>query len=300
MFFENVALKLVSVLCALGFFVFIRGEERSEMRFDIGIAHTPPPQSANRILVKEPPSGIIVILRGPRTQLEALPRDLGAPITLDLSTGHESTIELTPTMVPNLPRGVEVVSIIPSRIDVRWDDVVTRALPVHVPKTGAPATGRKLKGDLAIDPPTITATGPRTIIELMQAARTGTFDLTDLEESERRTMTVDLPPQGVEYNTRNVTVSAEIVREERVLPFQSVRVEVVGAPKATTRPETVKVTVSGPTELVSEVEADQIVPRVELPADTDFSKPNSVLAKVLLDIPGTKVTIVPDKVLVKW
>ncbi|MBK8940297.1 MAG: hypothetical protein IPM79_22450 [Polyangiaceae bacterium] len=105
---ENAGLKLVSLLCALGFFVFIRGAERAEMRFEVGIAHTVPPETAHRILVKEPPTGISVTLRGPRTQLEALPRNLDT-ITLDLSTGHESVIELTPNMIPNLPRGVEVV-----------------------------------------------------------------------------------------------------------------------------------------------------------------------------------------------
>jgi YbbR domain-containing protein len=297
--FENVGLKLISVLCALGFFVFIRGSERAEMRFDVGIAHTVPPESARRILVKEPPTGISVTLRGPRTQLESLPRDLGV-ITLDLSTGHESVIELTSGMLPNLPAGVEVVQLFPARIDVRWDDIVSRSLPIQVTTTGAPAKGHKLSGDLVLDPATVTATGPRTIVELMQSARAGSFDLTDLTQPEERTMTLDLPPQGVEYNTRSVAVFADVVREEKVFPFKAVRVEVVGAPKATTRPETVSVTVSGMADVVSSVEADQIVPRVELPEGVDLGKPGSVMAKVQLDIPNAKVQVEPKEVLVKW
>lgn len=299
MFFENVALKLISVLCAMGFFMFIRGSERDEMRFDVGIAHTVPPDDARRILVKEPPSGVSVTLRGPRTQLESLPRDLGL-ITLDLSTGHEKTIELTPAMVPNLPPGVEVVQLFPSRIDVRWDDIVSRSLPVQVESKGSLQRGYKLKGNLVIEPSTVTATGPRTIVELMQSARAGTFDLTDLHADEERAMTLELPPQGVEYNTRSIGVLAEVVREELVVPFKSVRVEVVGPAKASTRPETVTVTVSGIAETVSAVETGQIVPRVELPEGVDLSKPGSVMAKVLLDIPNTTVTVEPEKVLVKW
>ncbi|NUP11470.1 MAG: YbbR-like domain-containing protein [Polyangiaceae bacterium] len=297
--FENVGLKLISILCALGFFVFIRGSERAEMRFDVGIAHTVPPESARRILVKEPPTGISVTLRGPKTQLESLPRDLGT-ITLDLSTGHESVIELTPSMVPNLPTGVDVVQLFPARIDVRWDDIVSRAIPVTVTASGIPAPGYKLRGDIVMDPPTITATGPRAIIELIQSRSAGTFDLTELSSSEERQLTIELPPQDVEYNTRSVTAIAEIVPDEKEIPFKSVRVEVVGAPKATTRPETVTVKVSGAADVVTAVEADQIVPRVELPEGIDLSKPGSVMAKVLLDIPNTKIEVEPKQVLVKW
>ena len=296
---ENAGLKLVSLLCALGFFVFIRGAERAEMRFEVGIAHTVPPESAHRILVKEPPTGISVTLRGPRTQLEALPRNLDT-ITLDLSTGHESVIELTPNMIPNLPRGVEVVQLFPARIDVRWDDIVSRAIPVQVTTTNTPAKGHRQKGELTIDPPTVTATGPRTIVELMQFARAGSFDLSELDADDERTFTLDLPPQGVEFNTRSVSVTAVIIREERSVPFKAVRVEVVGAPKATTRPETVAVKVSGFPDDVAAVEASQIVPRVELPADIDYTKPGSMMAKVILDIPNVTADVEPKEVLVKW
>ncbi len=299
MFFENMALKLVSLLCALGFFVFIRGSERAEMRFDVGIVHTSPPDSARRILVKEPPTGISVTLRGPRTQLEALPRDLGT-ITLDLSTGHENVIELSPKMIPDLPTGVEVVQLFPQRIEVRWDDIVSRAIPVRVLPTGSPRSGHKLVGELATEPATVTATGPRTIVELMQSASAGSFDLVDLDSTEERTMPLDLPPQGVEYSERSVKVTAQIAREEKVLPFKAVRVEVVGAPKAITRPETVTVKVRGVNEVVSAIEADQIVPHIELPFDIDLTKPGSIMAKVLLDIPNVEVEVEPKEVLVKW
>lgn len=299
MLFENLGLKFVSILCALGFFVFIRGSERAEMRYDVYITHTEPPESARRILVKEPPTGISVTLRGPRTQLESLPRDLGT-ITLDLSTGHEGTIELSPKMIPNLPTGVEVVQLFPSRFEVRWDDVVSHEIPIQVNVKGAPKAGHKLAGELLLEPKTVLATGPRSIVELMQTARAGSFDVTDLDKSEERLLTLDLPPQGVEFGLTHVTVIATVVREEKVLPFKAVRVEVVGMPKATTRPETVTVNVKGDSETVSGVEAAQIVPRVELPEGIDLEKPGSVMAKVILDIPKTQVEVEPKEVLVKW
>lgn len=297
--FDNLGLKFVSLLCAIGFFVFIRGSERAEMRFDVGITHTDPPESAHRILVKEPPTNISVTLRGPRTQLETLPRDLGT-ITLDLSTGHESNIELTAKLIPNLPQGVEVVQLFPQRIEVRWDDVIARDIPISVKATGMPKSGHKMIGDLVVSPTTVTATGPRTLVELLQIARVGNFDLSDLDTTTAQTLPLDLPPQGVEYSVRSVEVTAAVAREEKEVPFKAVRVDIVGAPRAITRPETVTVKIRGIPEIVSAVEVDQIVPYVELPFDVDLSKSDSRRAKVILDIPNVSVEIEPKEVLVKW
>jgi len=84
------------------------------------------------------------------------------------------------------------------------------------------------------------------------------------------------------------------------VPFKAVRVEVVGAPAATTRPETVTVRVKGVGSAVGNIEADQIVPRIELPADIDLKKHGSIMAKVLLTIENVDIEIEPKEVLVKW
>lgn len=301
MFFENVGLKFVSILCAIGFFVFIRGSERAEMRFEVGVEHNQPPDSARRILVQEPPPRISVTLQGPRAQLEALSRDLGTTIRLDLSTGYESVIELTPDMIPNLPTGVKVVQLYPQRIEVRWDDIISRSIPVEQPRSGAPKPGYHLAGQVQTDPSSVIATGPRSIVELLQTARASNFDLSDLDEGrEDRTMKLELPPQGVEYSVTGVRATAEVVREKKTVPFKAVRVEVVGAPKATTRPETVTINIRGYNEIVDLVTTEHVVPRVHLPESVDLTKPNSMMVPVVVDIPDVEVDILPKEVLVKW
>lgn len=297
---ENLGLKFVSLLCAIGFFVFIRGSERAELRFDVGVAHSEPPESARRILVKEPPTEVNVTLRGPRAQIESLRRDLGT-ITLDLSTGHEEVLELTPDMIPNVPPGVEVVQIFPSRIDLRWDDVITRGVPVVTKTHGQVADGRTLVGGVSLDPETIQVTGPRSIIDLMKTVDAATFDVSDLSEgATTRSLGLDEPPQGVTFSAKAVDATVHVVREEKSVKFKAVKVEVVGAPKATTRPETVAIKVRGAAEKVSGLDTEQLVPRVELPADVDLNKRGSRMVKVLLDIPDATVEVEPKEVLVKW
>jgi YbbR domain-containing protein len=298
--FENLSLKLLSLLCAIGFFVFIRGSERAELRFEVGVAHSDPPDSVRRILVKEPPTEISVTLRGPRAQLETLQRDLGT-LTLDFSTGYESVVELKASMLPNLPPGVEVVQMFPSRIDVRWDDVISREIPVQLSVVGQPADGHMISGAVSSVPVNVTATGPRTVVDLLQTARAAAFDISGVTAgNEEQVLALDLPPQGVEYDVQSVRAFAHIVVEEKTVPFKAVRVEVVGAPAATTRPETVTVKVKGAGSAVSSIEADQIVPRVELPQDIDLKKHGSLMAKVLLSIQDVEVDVEPKEVLVKW
>jgi hypothetical protein len=147
----------------------------------------------------------------------------------------------------------------------------------------------------------VMATGPRTIVDLLQTARAAAFDLSDAAAgNEEQVLALDLPPQGVEYDALSVRAVAHIVLEEKTVPFKAVRVEVVGAPNATTRPETVTVKVKGAGTAVSGIEADQIVPRVELPDDIDLKKHGSMMAKVLLTIQDVDVEIEPKEVLVKW
>lgn len=299
-FTENLGLKLVSLLCAIGFFVFIRGSERAERRFDVGVAQDLPPETAHRTLVKDPPSEISVTLSGPRTQIESLPRDLGT-IVLDLSSGRETTVEIKPAMIPNVPPGVKVEQIFPARIEVRWDDVVSREVPVQVGRTGEPEEGFAVKGNPTADPATVVARGPHSIVDLMQFARSAPFDVAGMTEGvHTRVLPLDLPPQGVEYAVPSITASVEVAREERVVPFKAVRVEVVGLPKATTRPEVVTVTVRGAPDAVGGLDPAQIVPRVSLPADVDTSKPGSAMGKVLVDVPNAAAEVQPGEVLVKW
>jgi hypothetical protein len=233
-------------------------------------------------------------------QLESLPRDIGT-VQLDLSTGQEEFVELAPSMIPNLAPGVTVAQIFPSRVEVRWDDVITRELPVQIARTGEPAQGFSVRGAITSIPPAVHVSGPRSVVDLLQVARCASFDVTGLEEGyHARSLALELPPSGVSYVEPSVSATVQIAREERVVPVKGVTVEVVGLPRATTRPEVVTVKLRGAPEVVDGIEPAALVPRVSLPEGVDASKPGSVLAKVVIDVPGVQASTEPAEVLVKW
>ena len=118
----------------------------------------------------------------------------------------------------------------------------------------------------------------------------------------RRTLALDKPPKLVTYDAENVVATVEVARELAKLPMNNLKVEVVGVARATTKPATVNVEIIGTAEDVGAIQADAIVPRVELKASgADTTKPGSAYLDVLVDVPPrVKVEVKPMKVLVKW
>jgi YbbR domain-containing protein len=299
-FFENVGLKIISLICAIGFYAFIHGGERAQRTYAVPVVSLMPPPSVQRVVVKPPPSEIAVTLSGPKSQIDSLTgKDLGT-IQLDLRTGLESTVQIKPSML-SVPPGLTVEQIFPSEIEVRWDDIIRRKLPVQVSRTGEPAPGFIVKGSVVASPESIEATGPRMVIDVIQYARAAPYDVSGLTEGTHpRTLDLEPPPQQVSFSSEQVTATVEIVREERMVPFKNIPVEVIGAPKAVTKPPSVTVKVKGAPDVVNALQTDQIVPRVTLPPDVDLTKPGSRFLPVEVDVAGATADVDPPKVIVKW
>jgi YbbR domain-containing protein len=248
------------------------------------------------------PTEVKVVLRGPRSQLAELrPDDLGS-LQLDLRSGRETNIVLMPSMF-QVPSGLRIEEIHPANIDLRWDDVIVRAVPVQVARTGEPAAGFTVKGTTVIEPPVVSAHGPSSIVDVIQHARAAAFDVTGLTEGVyRRPLALDKPPKLVTYDVENVIATLEITRELSSKQLAKLKVEVVGLPRATTTPGTVSVIVTGVAEDINALTPEAIVPRVEpKAANIDTTHPGgSAYVDVLVDIPRTKVEIRPPKVLLKW
>lgn len=298
---ENLGLKIISLFCALGLFAFIHGAGGDAQRtFSVGVVVIRPPDSANRELLTQPPTEIGITVRGPRSQLDDLrPETLGS-LRLDLRSGRDTRVDLDASMF-SIPAGLTVEQIIPQAIQLKWDDVIERPLPIQVARTGEPAPGLAVKGPIQTEPATVIAHGPRTSLDVMQIARTAPFDVSGMAEGTyRRTLPLDKPPSYVSFDNETIVAVAEIVRELKTAKFK-LKVEVVGVPRATTSPSNVTVTVIGTPEDVNGLLPEAIVPRVEpRSAGADITKPSSAVLDVLVDVPRVKVEIEPKQVLVKW
>ncbi len=301
-FFENVGLKILSLVLAVGFYVFIHGGERAQRRFAVPVVAVVPPDDANRKLVDPPPTEISITVSGPKTQIDALRGTDVGTVQLDLHTGLETTIGIKPELF-TVPAGLTIEEIFPAQIEVRWDDIITRKIPVELRRSGEPTVGFSMRGPIVVKPDTIEATGPRRVVELIQSAQTSPFEIASFEEGSHSTaLDLQPPPPSATYDTDHVTATIELIREEHDVSFDAIPIEVIGQPPTSVgvKPKTVKVTARGMRDVVNALQADSIVPRVELPNDIDWKKPGSRVLPVILTIADAVVKVEPAEVVIKW
>jgi YbbR domain-containing protein len=304
-FTENSRLKAVSLVFAIGLFVYLnRAEEEFDRTFPVGVFSQKPPDSANRELMTQIPPNIYVTLRGSSHALEQLMREDPPLIELDLRDGETQVVRFDETMF-ELPRGVEVLMFDPPTIQLEWQDVVSRSIPVQAALTGTPAEGYVVSGQPLVSPREVVVEGPKRVVEVMQFARLAAFDVTGLTEGEyRRPIAIDAPPPRVHYvGLANITVNVKIARRVSEAKFERLGVEVIGVSNGVTNPRQVEVTVVGPPEVVRALRAEQIVPRADLAAakiDPKKQPHGSAVVPVTVDVGNAETHIQPPTVTVKW
>ncbi|MBN2196809.1 MAG: hypothetical protein JW751_28645 [Polyangiaceae bacterium] len=303
---DNAGLKALSLLFAIGLFVYLnRAQESFDRSFPVGIFVRQPPASANRELMTQIPPNIYVTLRGTTRALEQLLREKPIPpIELDLRDGERRVVTFDASMVV-VPPNVKVTIFDPPSIELEWQDVITRTIPLQAAISGVPAEGYVVQGQPTVDPSAVTVRGPKSMVEVVQFVRLSAFDVSGLGEGVyRRPIAIDAPPQRVTYDgVTSTTVSVRVARRVQEAKFERLPVDVVGVTNASTTPKHVMVTVIGPPEVVRDLRAEQVVPRVDIAtvvADPKDPKHGSATARVTVDIANAEAQIQPPTVNVKW
>lgn len=303
---ENVGLKALSLAFALGLFVYLHGQEDQQQRaVAVNVVLRLPPDGAKRELMSPVPASITLTLRGPARALDRLLQTNIAPVEVDVRDGQKDSIVFDDKMFA-LPADVEIALIDPPSIDLEWQDIVTRQIPVQASITGKPADGFVVSGEPQVDPKEITVRGPVSLVEVMQFARLAAFDVSGLTEGTyRRRIAIDPPPTRVSYiGPQNATVSVPITRRVSEARFEKRPVEVIGMGTGMTMPRTVDVTVVGPPEVVRALRPEQVVPRADLAhvpgLDLKNLKHGSATLKVSVDLAHAEAEVQPPTVNVKW
>jgi hypothetical protein len=301
---ENIGLKALSFSFAIGLFAFLRGQEDEQQRtIPVPVVMRPPPENADRELMTPIPASIHVTLKGSARAIDRLLQNGVPPVEIDLRETRKESIVFEERMF-SLPPDTKVTIIDPRSIELDWEDIATRQIPVQASITGQPAEGYVVKGELDVEPKQITARGPVSVIEVIQFARLAAFDVSGLSEGvHRRRIAIDAPPSRVHYlGPGAATVGVTIARRVSEIKFENRPVEVIGIVGGLTTPRTVDVTVVGPPEIVRALRPEQIVPRVDLTkiAGIDLTKHGSIAAPVGVDIAHAEAELQPPSVNVKW
>jgi hypothetical protein len=293
---ENIGLKLISLVSALLLYSLVHSSQDAQRSMSASLVVTLPPGSANRVLINQLPPQVRLLLRGAPAKLDDLHADdLG--VQADLASTSERFLHLDPKMV-HAPPGVRVETIDPPSIELIWEDIITRDVPIQVGVVGSPAAGFMVKGVPVADPGIVRARGPKSEVLGLQYARAAAFEVNGLTEgSYQRQLLVDTPPPRVTYDMNIVKVTTQIMREVVERPFIKLPVIVVGPAKAKTLPAEVDVRLVCPPEVVRALRPEQVVPRVEV---TLGSAAGSESLPVIVQVDKCEAHVTPSSVIVRW
>lgn len=166
---SNLLLKTLSLLVAVGIWLWVTGEEKLEFSFPAPLVlQNLPGQVA---LAVPPPDQVMVRLRAPEALLRSLAAgDIDARLDLTGLTPGEHQIPITPDRV-RVPFGAEVIKVSPELVTLAAEPRVLREVPVEPRVEGQLPVGYSVVR-VAVDPPRVAVEGPEGAVAALHHAST--------------------------------------------------------------------------------------------------------------------------------
>jgi YbbR domain-containing protein len=298
-FTANLGLKAVAFIAALVLVAYQRSQEDERTRtvpFSVDVQL--PETSKRRELMTAIPPSIRVTVQGSLSALDELSNSSNN-LELDLRKGNVDRVQFAPEGF-RLPPGTRIKTIEPTGLDLEWQNIIEREVPVQTSVTGAVAEGHEVEATSVL-PETVILVGPERLVNVTQSVRVAPFDLNGLASGRyERQLALDPPPDRTNYlDQTSVSVQVAVRRRLVIANFPKVPVEVVGTTSAFVTPQHVDVTVRGTPEIIAALHIELIVPRVDV-SDQDTSKHGSVALPVVVDLSQAEAVIQPPSVKVTW
>jgi diadenylate cyclase len=171
---HNLGLKLIALMLAVGLWLAVARDPVAEVAVDVPIEFHNIPE--NLEISSESIPRAEIRLRGPgRIAHRLQPSDVNAAIELSGLKPGERTFDLTAQQIQH-PKDLEVVQVVPSQFHLLFDARLTRQVAIHPRVVGGFAAGYSIER-IVVEPPTITISGPKQHVEVVEAAITDPLDV---------------------------------------------------------------------------------------------------------------------------
>jgi YbbR domain-containing protein len=171
---HNFWLKVLSLLLATGLWLAISPDQEPAevaVRVPIEFQHVPPQLEISSVTIPEAQ----IRVRGPERLIRDLrSTDIHADLDLTDAKPGDRTFDLTSQQIRH-QRDLHVVQVVPGQVHLSFDLRLTRDVPIHPRVTGNFLAGQQI-ARILVDPETITVTGPKHHVEMMDAATTDQVD----------------------------------------------------------------------------------------------------------------------------
>ncbi|MGH9901610.1 MAG: CdaR family protein [Pyrinomonadaceae bacterium] len=256
--FEEWGLKLLALAITLGLWYGVTSQ-RAPVTISLrGVQlYFMPPDNVE--ISNNPREEVEVTLQGRRNELNDLVvGNLVATVDVSRYKLGERVISLTPeTVSMNLPEGVRIEKIEPSRAPVRLERRVEREVDVKARLEGSPPEGYELLG-VQITPSKVRVRGPESRVNELQSVPTETISLDGQLESLTLPQTaIDIEDRKVVALDQVVTVRVEIDEERIEKRFAGVTVRAANG-GAAVRPASVSVVLRGARSVMEKLRAESL------------------------------------------
>lgn len=253
--FRNIFAKVFSIVFAAGLWLMVNaGERDTEKSLTVPLEWRNLP--SHLVVTGAEVDSVDVQVLGPRTLLGLLNQP---KIVLDLTGMRpgQSSFRIGAERL-SLPRGVRLVRISPSQINLDITRIETRTVPVHLEVQGEPASGYQA-GEMELVPDTVEVTGPAPAVARLESVLTEPLQLSRLTQST--TLDLDLiQPQDdlLSYNLAQVRVRVEIQDVMISRAFQQIALTVRNTDfLAALSPTTVDVVARGPQRVLEQLQLSE-------------------------------------------
>ncbi|MBL8681435.1 MAG: hypothetical protein JNK05_19870 [Myxococcales bacterium] len=262
---ENAGLKVTSLLISMALYGVVRGAGTVERGLEVSLLVRPPAVDVRRVLLTDLPDRVRVVVKGPPTLVNAIRQESIGGVEVNVSDGRTAVARIDPATL-QLPAGVTISSVQPASLQLTWEDLVERDVPVRVETVGRSAPGTRTSSTIEAIPARVHVTGPALFVDGLTAVRTEAIDVTGLEAGvHTRRVALENPRSRVHYvGTSSVRVAITVERDLTERTLEHLDVTVVGSPRVTLRPASVTIRVRGLAGPIGAVDPALIVPTVDV------------------------------------
>ena len=203
---DNLGIKVLSLGLAVALWVVVVGEQKAEVVLNVPLDVGQIPR--NLMIVNDPVEFVALKVRGPRSLVQALaPNEVTMRGTFARAIKEGENILNLGAEQFQVPRGVEALSVSPTRVRLLLEAVDERRLEVIPKFRGEPARGHAL-GEVRVTPKEVRVVGPQGELKRLSHAFTQPIDIKGQDRDFRVTAAIE------PFGRRVRIVDGETVRVE--------------------------------------------------------------------------------------
>jgi YbbR domain-containing protein len=255
-FTENLGLKIISLILAVSLWLFVVGEETSEIGLSIPveIINVPPDLAVTNDVIDD----INLRVSGPRRMIRRLASETLSKI-IDLQDTRAGIInfDISPEDLP-LPHGVKVTRLSPTTVTLQLEKIEQKKVNILPVLQGSPAPGYEVVSVRFI-PDKVTVSGPTSVLASLDTLWTKPISVEKKSESFKQEVTLDMSLHQVTALNKE-PIQVEVTIDQRIVSrsYDSIPIKAINTPYVVElNPKQASVMVMGPVKLLSSLEKDK-------------------------------------------